>query len=94
MDRNKVNFLFLCLICSLLFNIIIPFESNAFIENSIFEFKWSFDAKDSIDSSPLLFDLELDGEYEVLFGSNDKKFYCLDNNGNIKWFFETKGPIQ
>ena len=93
MKRYIINLVFLCLIITSIFYKI-PIESNSYNEKTVFEKKWSFNTNDSIDSSSLLFDLELDGKNEILFGSNDKLFYCLDYNGSLKWSYETKGPIQ
>jgi len=46
--------------------------------------KWSFKTQGGggIYSSPVFADMNNDSKFEVLFGSNDYKFYCLDQNGS------------
>jgi outer membrane protein assembly factor BamB len=50
--------------------------------------KWTFEAKDKIRSSPVLYN-------DVVYvGSHDQNLYAIDaESGLEKWRFETKGPI-
>ncbi|MGE0792636.1 MAG: PQQ-binding-like beta-propeller repeat protein [Candidatus Woesearchaeota archaeon] len=72
--------------------------------------KWIFDSKEksdevelmfldndymnSIKSTPNVDDVDNDGNKEIIFGSEIGNMYCLDNNGKVKWKFETKSPIR
>jgi len=39
--------------------------------------------------SPTIADIDLDGDFAVLFGSVDKYFYCLSATGSLVWKFKT-----
>lgn len=46
--------------------------------------------KSGIVSSPLVADVDLDGELEVVTGTRSRRVYCLSaETGHFKWFYET-----
>jgi hypothetical protein len=42
-----------------------------------------------INSSPRIADLDNNGAPEIIVGSTDKNLYVFNNNGSVKWTFET-----
>jgi outer membrane protein assembly factor BamB len=55
---------------------------------------WSFETDGYIASSPSIADLNADGQLEILFGSTDSKFYCLDSDGNKLWSFSASHDVR
>ena len=51
--------------------------------------RWSFQARDWIESAPALGDVDGDGAVEILFGSADGDLYCLSSDGEQEWLFST-----
>ncbi len=49
--------------------------------------KWVFPTFSSIGTSPIPFDLEGDGNLEIIFGSQDGCLYCVDKDGNELWCY-------
>ena len=47
-----------------------------------------------INSSPIIVDLDDDGELEIIVGAFDKKLYAFDKAGNQLWTFETGDVIM
>jgi|GEM_PF-4102986 hypothetical protein len=47
----------------------------------------------SIYSPPSIYDLDLDGNYEILIGTLEGKVYCLSSYNSKKWTFNTGGAI-
>ncbi|MFA5031796.1 MAG: PQQ-binding-like beta-propeller repeat protein [bacterium] len=55
--------------------------------------KWSCTAGGG-NSSPAIADVDKDGNYEVVVGSNDHKVYCLNGStGSPKWSYTTGGGV-
>ncbi|MCX6258937.1 MAG: GEVED domain-containing protein [Bacteroidia bacterium] len=51
---------------------------------------WVFQTNGPVLASPTVGDVDNDGHNEVLIGSNDNNFYCLDGaTGALKWSFPT-----
>lgn len=50
--------------------------------------KWAFEATYGIYSTPAL-----DNDNNIYFGTEEGFFYCLNPNGSLRWFFQTRGPI-
>ncbi|MFP4524443.1 MAG: PQQ-binding-like beta-propeller repeat protein [Candidatus Woesearchaeota archaeon] len=48
----------------------------------------------SINSPPVLHDIDGDGKPEILFGTEAGTVFCLDTQGQLKWEFETKSGIR
>ena len=48
----------------------------------------------SINSQPIVADINKDGNLEILFGSDNGKLYALDSTGNYMWDFKTKDSIR
>ncbi|MHA1328248.1 MAG: FG-GAP-like repeat-containing protein [Promethearchaeota archaeon] len=48
---------------------------------------WNFTTSNLIWTSPIVVDIDNDGENEVLFGGFNQKFYCLHANGTLKWSY-------
>ncbi len=57
------------------------------------EIKWTFLTGDDVKSPPTVGDINNDGEFEVVFGSNDQHLYALDMYGNELWNFSVIGDI-
>ncbi len=66
-----------------------PLSSNI-VKPSV---KWSFETEGIIQSPPTVGDINNDGEFEVIFGSNDEHLYALDMYGNELWNFPVEGRI-
>ncbi len=50
--------------------------------------EWSFETKGKIYASPILVDLEEDGNVEVIVAaSHDRRILCLDGQGKLRWDF-------
>jgi len=55
---------------------------------------WSYTTGGDVDSSPVIYDVDLDGENEVIVGSEDGNLYCLAGfDGAVKWVFPTDDHI-
>ena len=48
----------------------------------------------SMTSAPLVADLDADGRPEVLFGASDGKLYALGQQGELRWWVQTDGPVS
>jgi outer membrane protein assembly factor BamB len=48
----------------------------------------------SIDASPLIADVDMDGKIEVIVATELGMVYCLDANGKLKWKYDCKGAIK
>jgi outer membrane protein assembly factor BamB len=55
--------------------------------------KWSFETQGPVKSPPTVADINDDGEFEVIFGSNDGHLYVLDRFGSELWRYTARGPI-
>ncbi|UCE37965.1 MAG: PQQ-binding-like beta-propeller repeat protein [Thermoplasmata archaeon] len=66
-----------------------PLTSNI-VEPAV---KWSFLTGAAVKSPPTVGDINNDGEYEVVFGSNDDHLYALDRFGSELWNFSALGDI-
>jgi len=58
--------------------------------------KWSLTDKGDMDFSPgLLADIDGDGNYEFVQGSDDNNIYCVNaSTGEIKWSYSTSGQCK
>ncbi|MBD3192984.1 MAG: PQQ-binding-like beta-propeller repeat protein [Candidatus Heimdallarchaeota archaeon] len=56
--------------------------------------QWSFETMDYVDASPAFLDVEKDGAPEILIGSYDGYFYCIDQNGSEVWSYNINDPIS
>ncbi|MBD3192271.1 MAG: hypothetical protein GF308_16650 [Candidatus Heimdallarchaeota archaeon] len=50
---------------------------------------WRYQAPNYIKSEPVLFDLNQDGQQEIIFGATDGAVYLLDSSGNESWSYQT-----
>jgi hypothetical protein len=55
---------------------------------------WRFKTGGKVRSSPTVGDINNDGKLEVIFGSDDGKIYCLNQNGNLLWSYDTQSPVR
>lgn len=55
--------------------------------------KWSFLTGGRTSYYPCVFDVNEDGKFEVIIGSEDHFLYCFDYLGNIIWSFEACGRV-
>jgi len=49
------------------------------------DIEWVFSVGYEIYSSPAFFDIDRDGNPEIIFGSTDGYLYCIDNTGSLVW---------
>jgi len=54
---------------------------------------WTYRTGDGITSSPTVFDINEDGNPEIIFGSLDGNLYVLDSEGSGIWAYKTDGRI-
>ena len=54
---------------------------------------WTHRTGDGITSSPTVFDINEDGNPEIIFGSLDGNLYVLDSEGSEIWTYKTDGRI-
>ena len=54
---------------------------------------WTYRTGDGITSSPTVFDINEDGNPEIIFGSLDGNLYVLDSEGSKIWAYKTDGRI-
>jgi len=57
------------------------------------DIRWKSWVQGSIDSSPVMADIDFDGTREVIFGSNNK-LYCLNATGALLWSFNANEAIR
>lgn len=48
----------------------------------------------SIDASPVIADVDMDGKQEILFGTEIGTLYCIDSGGKLRWKHECGGGIR
>ena len=54
---------------------------------------WTYRTGDGITSSPTIFDINEDGNPEIIFGSLDGNLYVLDSEGSKIWAYKTDSRI-
>ncbi len=52
---------------------------------------WAYSVGGPVFSSPAVHDLKSDGVMEIIFGSGDGKFYCVNETGELVWDFQASG---
>jgi outer membrane protein assembly factor BamB len=52
------------------------------------------ETRHSINASPNIEDINMDGQKEVVFGTEGGKLYVLDSKGKLIWDFQAEGPIR
>ena len=55
---------------------------------------WSYDTKSSLLSSPIITDIDADGELEIIFGTKGGKIFVLNAFGRLKWEYNIVGKID
>ncbi len=55
--------------------------------NILWKFEHEVQTATSLDCPPVIVDLDLDNDYEILWGNSEGDFFCLDHNGNELWNF-------
>ena len=61
------------------------------------EILWRFATQSetlAITCAPLVIDLDVDSDPEIIFGTKDGCVYCLSSMGDIEWSYQTDGPIH
>jgi len=56
--------------------------------------KWDFDAQSPISSSPIVADIDGDGNKEIIFGTKKGKLFVLDTQAGIKWFYDSNENVD
>ena len=64
------------------------------LELSLNQSGFPFTTGGSIYSSPLIFDIDLDGADEIVFGSDDYSVYALGSDGSEEWSFATGNQVR
>lgn len=54
------------------------------------EEKWSYNSGSILLSSPVVDDIDGDGQKEIIFGTKDGKLHSIDINGNLKWTYSAQ----
>jgi len=54
---------------------------------------WTFPTNDSIQSSPIIADIDGDNTLDVVIGSNDDTLYAVDANGTLLWKYGMGGNV-
>lgn len=64
------------------------------LELTLNQLGFPFTAGGSIYSSPLIYDIDLDGSDEIVFGTDDYTIYALGSDGSEKWSFTTGNQVR
>ncbi len=54
---------------------------------------WTFSTNDSIESSPIIADIDGDGTLEIVIGSNDSTLYAVNADSSELWHYNTGGKV-
>ena len=64
------------------------------VEGQDWDVLWKFQTAGLVVATPAIGDIDDDGQNEVLVGSYDFTFYCLQGtDGTLEWSKTTSGPI-
>ncbi len=55
---------------------------------------WNFVSNGSILSSPVVLDIDGDGQEEIVFGTKNGEIHCLDLTGRSKWSFQVQEHLS
>ncbi len=55
---------------------------------------WDYETGGRVRSTPAIADINHDGKKEVVFGSDDGNFYCLDEKGRLLWKYSVGEKIE
>ena len=65
--------------CNKAESIFIPINDTEYSINAITtSVKWTFETQDHVYSTPVIADLDGDGQQEIVFGCQDNTVYCID----------------
>jgi len=56
--------------------------------------KWKYDAGSSLNSGPVVSDVDGDGKLEIITGTTDGKIIALDMSGNVKWLYNIQEQVD
>ncbi len=56
--------------------------------------KWRYDVGSSLSSSPVVSDVDGDGNFEIITGTSDGKIVALDSTGKLKWSYDIQEQID
>jgi hypothetical protein len=90
LDKNKVNGLEYVFGCDDGNVYVIWHKSN---DSADFKALW-YTTNDAVRSSPAIADLEGDGNFEVIVGSDDGNLYILNASGGGRWSYATGGRVS
>jgi outer membrane protein assembly factor BamB len=55
---------------------------------------WKYDVGSSLNSGPVVSDIDGDGNFEIITGTNDGKLIALDKQGNLKWSYAINEQVD
>jgi outer membrane protein assembly factor BamB len=55
---------------------------------------WKYDIGSALNSKPVVSDIDGDGEYEIITGTNDGKVVALDSKGKLKWSYAIQETVD
>jgi len=56
--------------------------------------KWKYDMGSALNSQPLVFDIDGDGEYEIITGTGNGEIVALNKKGELKWKYSVKEQVD
>jgi outer membrane protein assembly factor BamB len=71
-------------------NIAFAFKKIMSKKEGHIEENWKYDSGSLLLSSPVIEDIDDDGNKEIVFGTKDGKIHAIDINGKLKWHYDTQ----
>ncbi len=56
--------------------------------------KWRYNTGSPLNSGPVVYDIDGDGQFEIITGTSDGKLIALDHQGNLKWSYSINEEID
>ncbi len=75
-------------------NIIYAFKKILNAKSGKIGEKWQYDVGSSMSSGPVVADIDGDGNFEIITGTNDGKLVALDQSGKLKWSYSITEQID
>ncbi len=75
-------------------NIIYAFKKILNAKSGKIGEKWKYDVGSSMSSGPVVADIDGDGAFEIVTGTNDGKLIALDQSGKLKWSYSVTEKID
>lgn len=55
---------------------------------------WKYNVGSTLNSGPVVYDIDGDGQFEIITGTTDGKLLALDQQGNLKWSYSINEEID